>query len=51
MDLEGLAFWSFEALKVSEGAFGCCKCILFLFECMFDTIAYDLSVLSVKNFF
>ena len=30
IDFEGLAFWSFIALEVFEGAFGCCK-YLFVF--------------------
>ena len=30
MDLQGLAFWSFGASEVSDGAFGYCKC-LFVF--------------------
>jgi hypothetical protein len=31
MDLEGLACWSFKALEMSEGAFGCCKYFYFIF--------------------
>jgi hypothetical protein len=36
-----------------EGAFGCCKYlfvhVLFLFEYRFDTKAYDLNFVSVKE--
>ena len=34
MDLEGLAFWSFGALKVSEGAIGYCKCFFVFCFCL-----------------
>ena len=45
--------WRFEALEVSEGTFCCYKhffVFLFLFECMFDVRACDLSFLSVERF-
>ena len=41
MDLEGLAFWNFRVLEVSEAAFGCCKCFFVFFFCL---KACDLSV-------
>ena len=51
MDLDGLVLWSFRALEVCKGTFGCCKYFLFLFllKCMFNARACDMSFLSVER--
>ena len=50
MDLEGLVFWSFGALEVSKGAFGCCVCFfVFFLKFMSNARACDLHSLSVER--
>lgn len=44
--------WSIGALEVSEGAYGCCKCLfvfLFVLACMFDVRARDLNVSCIER--